>query len=83
MRVSEIGRLCLFGRREWKTGCGQDVVVVIIKTNEERRMPLRVYAIAKIIIANKGESGLRFKTYRQENRLRVFHFVILTIKREE
>ena len=42
MRVSEIGRLCLFGRREWKTGCGQDVVVVIIKTNEERRMPLRV-----------------------------------------
>ena len=83
MRVSEIGRLCLFGRREWKTGCGQDVVVVIIKTNEERRMPLRVYTIAKIIIANKGESGLRFKTYRQENRLRVFHFVILTIKREE
>ena len=81
MRVSEIGRLCLFGRREWKTGCGQDVV--IIKTNEERRMPLRVHAIAKIIIANKGESGLRFKTYRQENRLRVFHFVILTIKREE
>ena len=81
MRVSEIGRLCLFGRREWKTGCGQDVV--IIKTNEERRMPLRVYTIAKIIIANKGESGLRFKTYRQENRLRVFHFVILTIKREE
>ena len=82
MRVSVIGRLCLFGRREWKTGCGQDVVV-IIKTNEERRMPLRVYTIAKIIIANKGESGLRFKTYRQENRLRVFHFVILTIKREE
>ena len=81
MRVSEIRRLCLFGRREWKTGCGQDVV--IIKTNEERRMPLRVYTIAKIIIANKGESGLRFKTYRQENRLRVFHFVILTIKREE
>ena len=39
MRVSEIGRLCLFGRREWKTGCGQDVVV---KTNEERRMPLHV-----------------------------------------
>ena len=38
MRVSEIGRLCLFGRREWKTGCGQDVV----KTNEERRMPLHV-----------------------------------------
>ena len=80
MRVSEIGRFCLFGRREWKTGCGQDV---IIKTNEERRMPLRVYTIAKIIIANKGESGLRFKTYRQENRLRVLHFVILTIKREE
>ena len=61
MRVSEIGRLCLFGRREWKTGCGQDVVVV--KTNEERRMPLLVCVRSrKNIIANKGESGLRFKT---------------------
>ena len=59
MRVSEIGRLCLFGRREWKTGCGQDVV----KTNEERRMPLHVCVRSrKNIIANKGESGLRFKT---------------------
>ncbi len=52
MRVSEIGRLCLFGRREWKTGCGQDVVVVV-KTNEERRMPLHVYAIAKILLRTK------------------------------
>ena len=61
MRVSEIGRLCLFGRREWKTGGGQDVVVV--KTNEERRMPLHVCVRSrKNIIANKGESGLRFKT---------------------
>ena len=50
MRVSEIGRLCLFGRREWKTGCGQDVVV---KTNEERRMPLHMYAIAKILLRTK------------------------------
>ena len=83
MRVSEIGRLCLFGRREWKTGCGQDVVVVV-KTNEERRMPLHVCVRSrKNIIANKGESGLRFKTQRQETRLHVFHFVILTIKREE
>ena len=49
MRVSEIGRLCLFGRREWKTGCGQDVV----KTNEERRMPLHMYAIAKILLRTK------------------------------
>ena len=82
MRVSEIGRLCLFGRREWKTGCGQDVVVVV-KTNEERRMPLHVCVRSrKNIIANR-ESGLRFKTQRQENRLHVFHFVILTIKREE
>lgn len=50
MRVSEIGRLCLFGRREWKTECGQDVVV---KTNEERRMPLHMYAIAKILLRTK------------------------------
>ena len=44
---------CLFGRREWKTGCGQGVVV-IIKTSEERRMPL-LCTIAKIIVVVKGE----------------------------
>ena len=61
---------------------GKTLLLLLLKRTR-REECLCVYAIAKIIIANKGESGLRFKTYRQENRLRVFHFVILTIKREE
>ena len=71
MCVRERESKCLFGRREWKTGCGQDVVVV--KTNEEKENEKSVYAVAK----NNFRTFLIQKY--KENRLHVFHFVILTI----
>jgi hypothetical protein len=63
----------VFGRREWKNGYGQDVVA---REREEK-----LYARIRENLLRERQTATEVVEQR-EDRLYVFRFVIITIKRE-
>jgi len=63
----------VFGRREWKNGYGQDVVA---REREEK-----LYARIREYLLRERQTATEVVEQR-EDRLYVFRFVIITIKRE-
>lgn len=63
----------MFGRREWKNGYGQDVVA---REREEK-----LYARIREYLSRERQTATEVVEQR-EDRLYVFRFVIITIKRE-
>ena len=63
----------MFGRREWKDGYGQDVVA---REREEK-----LYARIRENLLRERQTATEVVEQR-EDRLYVFRFVIITIKRE-
>lgn len=63
----------MFGRREWKNGYGQDVVA---REREEK-----LYARIRENLLRERQTATEVVEQR-EDRLYVFRFVIITIKRE-
>lgn len=63
----------MFGRREWKNGYGQDVVA---REREEK-----LYERIREYLSRERQTATEVVEQR-EDRLYVFRFVIITIKRE-
>lgn len=64
----------MFGRREWKNGYGQDVVA---REREEEKLYERI----REYLLRERQTATEVVEQR-EDRLYVFRFVIITIKRE-